>query len=182
MAGWYDVVDTEVVHDGWSTLRIDTVRMPDGSSARREVADHLHAVAVVPVTDDDQVVLLKQYRHPLGRYLLEIPAGVLDVEGEPLETAARRELAEETEHEARTLTPLVSFHNSAGWTTERTHLFLGEGLTRIADPVHVPEAEEADMEVVLLPLADAVEAARDGGFTDVKTALGLVLVGHRRGL
>ena len=182
MATWYEVLDTEVVHDGWSTLRVDTVLMPDGSSARREVADHLDAVAVVAVTDDDEVVLLKQYRHALGRYLLEIPAGVLDVEGESHDTAARRELAEETEHEVRTLTPLLSFHNSAGWTTERTHLFVGEGVTRIAEPVHVREAEEADMEVVFLPLRDAVEAARDGGFTDVKTALGLLLVGQRRGL
>lgn len=182
MTGWYDTVESEVIHDGWTTLRVDTVRMPDGSTARREVADHHDAVAVVAVTADDEVLLVRQYRHAVGRYLLEIPAGLLDVDGEPPEQAARRELEEETQHTAGLLTPLVSFLNSAGWTTERTQVFLGEQISLLPEPVHVPEAEEADIEVVALPFEDAVRAARDGEFADAKTVLGLLMAGHRRGL
>lgn len=181
MAGWYETLASVVHYEGWSRLRVDTVRMPDGSAADREVVEHLDAVAVVPVTEDDEVLLVRQYRHALGRYLLEIPAGVLDVVGEDPAAAARRELQEETEHDARELIPLVSFHNSAGWTTERTSLFLGQGLSRLAVPVHEPEAEEADMEVVRLPLRAAFDAALAGELTDAKTVLGLVLVGQRRG-
>lgn len=180
MTGWYETLDSTVIHDGWSRLRVDTVRMPDGGSARREVVDHLDAVAVVAVTDDDEVLLVKQYRHAIGRYLLEIPAGVLDVEGEPPEQAARRELREETQHDARQLTRLTTVHTSAGWTNEQVTVFLGEGVSLLEQPVHEPEGEEADLEVVRLPLADAVQAARDGQLTDAKTVIALLLVADRR--
>jgi 8-oxo-dGTP pyrophosphatase MutT (NUDIX family) len=174
--GWFRTLDRQVVYDGWSTVRVDQVRMPDGAQAEREVVEHMSAVAVVPVFDDGTVALLRQYRHPVGRYLLEIPAGVLDVDGEAEDDAAQRELAEEMGLRAGRLEHLTTFENSAGWSTERTHVYLGRDLapTPLPDGFE-PEHEEADMEVVRLPLDAAVDGVRRGEVTDAKTVIGLLL-------
>lgn len=178
----FDVVSSEVVFDGkLSRMRLDEVRMPDGETATREVCEHLDAVAIVPVTEDGQVVLVRQYRHPVQAYQLEIPAGMLDVEGEPPEAAAHRELAEEVHLEADDLVELVRFRNSSGWTDETTTIYLAER----ARPSERPDSfeaveEEADMEVVRMPLAEAVQMARQGQLVDAKTVIGLLLAGDRR--
>lgn len=174
--GWYETVSSTVHYQGYSTVRVDSVRMPDGDEADREVVEHDDAVAVVAVTADQRVLLLRQYRHAMGRYVLEIPAGKLDVEGEAVEDAARRELAEELAYDAPTLEPLVTFMNSAGWCTEHTHVLLATGCT----PGRVPEgftaeAEEADMEVVSMSVPEAMEAARSGVILDSKSLIGLLL-------
>lgn len=177
----YPVISSEVVFDGkLSRMRIDELRMPGGDTAKREVCEHLDAVAVVPITDDGDVVLVRQYRHPVRDYQLEIPAGMLDMDGEAPEDAARRELAEEVQLAADTLTELVRFRNSSGWTDETTIVYRADGVEPRAEPegfqaVH----EEADMEVVRLPLHDAVGMARSGQLLDAKTIIGLLLVGDR---
>lgn len=173
----YRVEDSEVVYDGvLSTVRVDRVRMPDGSVAEREVVAHLDAVAVVAIDADGSVVLVRQHRHALGRRMLELPAGMLDVDGEDDRTAAQRELAEEVGLQARSWRRLIRFHNSAGWTDETTTVYLAEGLEPVAAPEDfTPEAEEADMEVVRLPLGEAVSAARRGEISDAKTLVGLLL-------
>lgn len=175
---WFETVARRTTHEGFSTVHVDTVRMPDGVEVERELVDHVDAVAVVPVMDDGMVVLLRQYRHPVGGYLLEIPAGILDVDGESLEDAAQRELAEEIGMRAERLEHLTTFWNSAGWNTERTHVYVGRGL-RPAPPPDGFESvhEEADMEIVRLPLADAVAEVRSGRITDAKTVIGLLLTG-----
>lgn len=174
--GWFETLDSRVVHDGFSTVRVDRVRMPDGKESDREVVEHDDAVAVVPLFDDGTVVLLRQYRHPVGRYLLEVPAGKLDVEGEPAADAARRELAEEVGLAAGRLDHLTTFHNSAGWCDERTHLYLGRDLSATDRPDGFElEHEEADMEVVRIPLDDALDGISRGEITDAKTVLGLLL-------
>lgn len=173
---WFATQDTRTVHAGFSTVRIDTVQTPDGATVEREIVEHDDAVAVVPVTAAGEVLLLKQYRQPVRTYLLEIPAGKMDVAGEPPEVAAQRELQEEVHHRADRFVPLTTFHNSAGWTTERTHVFLGTGLSAAAPPDDfAPEAEEADMEVVVLPFGVALEQVRRGELTDAKTVIGLLL-------
>ncbi len=173
---WFETRDVRVVHEGFSTVRVETVAMPSGDQATREVVDHDDAVAVVPLTDDGSVLLLRQYRQPLRGYILEIPAGRLDVEDEEPEAAARRELQEEIQHVARRWTHLTTFHNSAGWSTERTHVYLAQGLSAAALPDGFSlEAEEADMEIVSLPFAATVEMVRDGTLTDAKTVVGLLL-------
>lgn len=174
--GWYETLDSTVVHDGFSAVRVDRVRMPDGAETEREVVEHVDAVAVVPVFDDGTVVLLRQYRHPVGRYLLEIPAGILDVDGEDEVEAAQRELAEEVGLRAGQITHLTTIQNSAGWSTEQTHVYLGRDLAATEPPADfVLEHEEADMEVVRLPLDEAVAAVEDGRITDAKTVVGLLL-------
>lgn len=180
---WFETLHTRDVYAGWSTVRIETVRTPDGGQMDREIVDHLDAVATVPVTDDGDVVLLRQYRQALRGYLLEIPAGVLDVPGEDVVAAARRELQEEIGHDASELSHLVTFHNSAGWTTESTHVYLARSLV----PTGLPDgfeakAEEADMEIVRIPLADAAASARQGKVSDAKTLVGLLLAADRLGV
>ena len=178
----YDVHGSETVWRGkLSTARVDEVEMADGSTASREVVAHLDAVAVVALTNSDEVVLVRQYRHPVGSYQWEIPAGLLDAEGEDPSDAAARELAEETGMRVAGLQEIVRFANSSGWTDEHTTIFAGEG----AAP-H-PEAddfeaihEEADMEVATMPFREALRMAREGRLTDAKTLIGILAVAARR--
>lgn len=177
MSGWFETVSSERPYDGgFFRVRADEVAMPGGGTARREVVEHRGAVAVVPLMDDGTVVLLRQYRHALGTYVVEIPAGKLDVDGEEAAEAANRELVEEIGHRAGVLRHLVTFHNSVGWTDEVTHVFVGTQLEGADRPSGFsPSGEEADMEVLRWPLADAVAAIADGTITDAKTIIGLRL-------
>ena len=177
---WFETIATREAYRGFSTVRVDRVRTPDGEEVDREVVERPDAVAVVPITPDGRVLLLHQYRHPIGRPLIEIPAGLMDVDGELPKDAAHRELVEEIGMRAGVLEPLVTFWNSAGWTDERTHVYLGREL-QPADPPpgFEPKAEEAHLEVVSLALDDALTAVRDGEITDAKTVIGLQLA-HAR--
>jgi 8-oxo-dGDP phosphatase len=177
----YEVTGSHVAYSGrLSTVRVDTVRMPDGTEVEREIVEHPSAVAVVAVDDDRRVVLLRQYRHPVRSRVLELPAGKLDVDGEPPGESARRELAEEVGLAAGELTELVTFDNSSGWTDERTTVYLATGLEAVAAPEgFTPHAEEAHMEVLRLPLDDALARAHRGEITDAKTLVGLLLAATR---
>jgi 8-oxo-dGTP pyrophosphatase MutT (NUDIX family) len=179
---WFETLAVRQIHEGYSRVRIETVRTPSGEEVVREVVDHDDAVGVVALTRAGEIVLLRQYRQPLRSYLLEIPAGTLDVDGERAEDAARRELAEESGHRADGLERLATFYNSAGWSNEATHLFLANPVVPCAPPDgFTPDAEEADMEVVLLPFDQAIAEARAGSLTDAKTALGILLAAARLG-
>ncbi len=177
---WFETVDSREVYRGFSTVRVDRVRTPDGAEVDREVVERPDAVGVVPITAQGRVLLLHQYRQPVGRPLIELPAGLLDVEGEEPVDAAQRELIEELGMHAGTLEPLTVFWNSAGWTDERTHLYLGRELQPAEPPGDFSaEAEELHLEVVSLNLDDAISAVRDGEITDAKTVIGLELA-HAR--
>lgn len=180
MAGWFETTERRTVYDGRATVRIDTVRMPDGDEVEREIIEQPSAVAIVPVTDQGEVFLLKQYRHAVGAYVLEIPAGIIDPEDPSPVAAAHRELVEEIAHDSDHLEPLTVFLNSAGWSTERTHVFLA----RAPRPTPIPEDfavehEEADMEVVRLPMSEALALVLAGEIADGKTVLGLLLAERR---
>ncbi len=176
MPGWFETVKSERAYDGsFFAVRSDQVAMPDGSTATREIVEHTGAVAVVPLMDDGTVVLLRQYRHALSQYVIEIPAGKLDVPDEDPAEAANRELIEEIGHRAGKLELLASFHNSVGWTDEVTHVYRGTRLEGAERPAgFTASGEEADMEILRWPLEAAVEAARDGTITDAKTIIGLL--------
>lgn len=137
---------------------------------RREIVRHLGAVAVVPVTADDDVILVRQYREAIRRNLLEVPAGVLDVPGEEPESAAIREVEEETDLKVRAIRPLHPIHTSPGFVDEAIHLFLAE-----VEGEPRPQADEGITEVVRLPLAEAVRRVHTGEIDDAKTALALLL-------
>ena len=180
---WFATTDSATVYDGRVRVRIDDVRTPEGRDVKREIVEARDAVAVVAVDTRDRVLLVRQYRQVVGGYVLEIPAGVLDVDGEDPAEAARRELAEEVQHDVGELQHLVTYLSSGGWTTERVHVYLGRGCTPGEWPAgFAPEAEEADMEIVALPLADAVAVARDGEIIDAKSLVGLLLAGSVLGV
>ncbi len=145
---------------------------PDGTEMVRDVVRHPGAVSVVPVLESGDVVLVRQFRAPLNRYMLEIPAGKLDVAGEDLETAARRELAEEVGLDAGQLEMLVRFHNSVGFCDEESHVFLATQLSEVARDRQ--GVEEEHMQEVLIPLVDTPDAIARGEITDAKTVLGLM--------
>ncbi len=179
---WFQTQESRTAYEGFSTVRVDTVVTPDGSAVEREIVEHDDAVAIVPLTDAEEVLLLKQYRQPVQAYLLELPAGTMDVDGERPEQTAQRELQEEVHHRAERFEWLTTFHNSAGWSTERTHVFLGTGLSLAPPPdAFEAKAEEADMEVVTIPIDAALNLVRRGEITDAKTVIGLLLAeAHRR--
>ncbi|MBB1030785.1 NUDIX hydrolase [Dietzia sp. SLG310A2-38A2] len=157
----YRTVASREIFDGRIVrLRVDTLTMPGGGTADREICGHDDAVAVIALDDSDQVTLVRQYRHAVGERLWELPAGLCDVDGErPVETA-QRELVEETGLVARSWEPVISIVPSPGFCTERVHVFLARDLSEVARPE--ARHEEADMEVARMPFAEAVDAVLDG--------------------
>jgi ADP-ribose pyrophosphatase len=146
------------------SVREDRLRSPaDGAEFVRDVVIHPGAVGVVALDRDERVLLVSQYRHPVGHRLLEVPAGLLDVPGEPYHLAAARELYEEGHVRADEWRVLVDIFTSPGMTTESTRVFLARGLTPVADvDRHIGVHEEADMPVSWAPLADVVDAVLAG--------------------
>lgn len=121
----------------------------EGKVIRRDIVHHLPAVGILPITPDDRVVMVKQYRYPIGRETYEIPAGLLELEGDALETplaAAKRELEEETGYLAQDWTPLGDFYLSAGMSDEKIYLFKARGLTLSSDPLPQDDDEEVQRE------------------------------------
>lgn len=156
-----EVVSSDTVHTGrvWDVVS-DTVRYA-GSEFVREYVRHTGAAAVVALDENEQVVLIQQYRHPIRERDWEIPAGLLDVAGEPPAETAARELAEEVDLVAARWQPLVSIHTTPGGNDEIVHIFLARDLSD-APRAFEREDEEADMTVVRVPLADAVTAFIEG--------------------
>ncbi|MFD6859953.1 NUDIX domain-containing protein [Rhodococcus sp. NPDC060090] len=154
------------------SLRVDEVAMPDGHTAHREVVEHFGAVAVVAIDDQDRLVLIHQYRHPLGRRLWELPAGLLDEAGESPLDAAKRELAEETGLVAEHWETLVDVALSPGFTDEAVRVFVARGLTEVDRPE--PEHEEADLEIHRVPLGEAVSMALCGEIVNATAVSGIL--------
>ena len=133
--GEYELLSSETVYDGHViTLVRDTVAMPGGGDSVREVVRHPGAVAVVALDDDGDVVLLRQYRHPVGGYLWELPAGLRDADGEPPLETAKRELAEEVELAAERWSLLTTHFSSPGFCDEQVLVYLAEGLSDVDRP------------------------------------------------
>ena len=142
----------------------DTVRLPNGKNATREVMRHPGAAAVVPLTEDGDVILVRQYRYPFERVMLEIPAGKLDPGEDPL-VCATRELTEETGYEAEEIVPLGVFYPSVAILDEKIHLYLARGLT-----VHAANPDDDEfLHVEQRPLGEMVEAVMRGEVPDGKT-------------
>jgi len=175
-AAWFETLQQNVVYQGYSTVRLDEVLTPDGVIVEREVVTRQDAVAVVAVTAQEQIILVRQYRHAVESYMLEIPAGKVDVAGETVREAVIRELHEEAFYNVDGLHHLTTFHNSVGWTNERTYLFYASQAKPTPPPLNFrAEAEEAHMEIVLLDFDEAVAAVEMQVIRDAKTALGILL-------
>jgi 8-oxo-dGTP pyrophosphatase MutT (NUDIX family) len=180
--GEYELLGTETVYDGRViTLVKDTVAMPGGGDSVREVVRHPGAVAVVAVDDDENVVLLRQYRHPVGGYLWELPAGLRDADGEPPLETAKRELAEEVQLAAERWSLLTTSFSTPGFCDEQVLVYLAEGLSEVDRPEgFTVEHEELDLQVQRVPLADAVQRVFDGGIRNAAAVIGLLAAAQQR--
>jgi ADP-ribose pyrophosphatase len=162
-------ISSQMVFQGhFLHVKRDLVRLPDGGQATREYVVHPGAVMVVPVLDDRHVVMERQYRHPLGRVLLEFPAGKIDAGEAPFE-CGRRELHEETGYRAREWARAGILHNAIAYSTEGIEVWFARGLTAGANRLDVGEF----LEVVTVSDEDLEIGVRDGTITDAKTMIGL---------
>jgi 8-oxo-dGDP phosphatase len=175
-AQWPVVSSSELLRGRLVTLRTDKVRMPGSNVAERDVVVHPGAVAVVALDGAGQVLLIRQYRHPVSRLLWEIPAGLRDVAGEALSDTARRELLEEAGYRARDWRVLADYYSSPGFTTERLRIFLARELEFVppGERDFVPEDEEAELVPAWLALDDAVRKVLAGELHNGATALGIL--------
>jgi 8-oxo-dGTP pyrophosphatase MutT (NUDIX family) len=151
----WPVVSTEqLAHGTVVSVGRDLVRMPDGEEVGREVVQHPGAVGILAMDEAGQVLLIRQYRHPVGRQLWEIPAGLRDVAGEPPLATAQRELLEEAGYLAADWQVLADFFTSPGITSERLRVYLARGLTSVPDAErqYVPNHEEAHLTIEWAPL------------------------------
>lgn len=172
----FTVASTKDVHIGRVVgLRVDEVVMPGGGTARREVVEHLGAVAVVALDSDGMVTLIHQYRHPIGRRLWELPAGLIDKAGEDPVGAARRELVEEVGLSAERWETLVDVAASPGFTDEVVRVYLARDLSEVDR--EILGDEEADLVMRKFPLAEAVRMALAGELVNGST-VGGVLAAH----
>ena len=177
MSGYRLVDSREIARGGFLTFSEETFESPAGERFVRWMVEHPGAVAAVPVEDGPggpQVVLVRQWRPALRAPLLEIPAGKLDVPGEPPDDAMHRELAEEIQQTCGRLVKLATFWNSPGFSTELTHVYIALDLS----PCDRPEAakeEEQDMTIERIPLAGIGPLVASGEITDAKTIIGLGL-------
>jgi 8-oxo-dGTP pyrophosphatase MutT (NUDIX family) len=170
-----------VERTAWQGRRISVaiaeVEGPTGARHEREVVHHPGAVGIAPVHDDGTITLVRQYRAALDADVWEIPAGLRDVDGEPSELTASRELAEEVGLRAERLDHLLTFHNSPGFSDESVVIYVASGLHEVPDDRQ--GAEEEHMVVARVPLADAVAMVDDGRITDAKSVVALLALDRR---
>jgi len=174
---WPVVAASEQMRNWLITVRTDRVQMPDRNYAERTVVTHPGAVAVLALDDAQRVLMIRQYRHPVGRLLWEIPAGLRDADGEsPLRTA-QRELLEETGYRARDWHTLVDYFTSPGISSERIRIFLARGIQPAGEVAYERENEEKFIVADWVPLDEAVHLALAGKFHSGPAVTG-VLAGY----
>jgi ADP-ribose pyrophosphatase len=161
-------VESEELYKGRVVqLRLATVSLPNGSRKTREILVHPGAAAIVPLSDDNTIMLVEQYRAAVGRATLEIPAGTLE-EGESPEDCARRELIEETGFRASNWTTLTAYYPSPGYSSEIIHVFKASGLEKVSDA-------DAEFPLRHMPLTEVQAKIRTGEVMDSKTIIGVLL-------
>lgn len=149
------------------SLQVDEVELPNGKTSTREIVKHPGAVAILPITDDNKIVMVEQYRKPMDRVLIEIPAGKLEKGEEPAHTAVR-ELEEETGYECESLEWLISFYTSPGFADEIVHVYIAKGLSKKKDAASLDEDEFVN--VIEVTLEGALELVKEQKVYDAKTA------------
>jgi 8-oxo-dGTP pyrophosphatase MutT (NUDIX family) len=176
------VVSSRLLHRGriWD-LATDEVELPGGYVVVREYVRHPGAVAVIAMDEEERVLLLHQYRHPVGSFLWEPPAGILDSEGEDLRDAAVRELAEEADLRAEQWDVLADYYTSPGSSDEAIRVFLARGLSPVPEAdLHQRTDEERDMAVLWVPLEEAVDAVLSGRVHNPSSVVGILAAARAR--
>jgi ADP-ribose pyrophosphatase len=168
-------IESRLVYNGKIiNLKVDSVQLPNGNTAEREIVMHPGAVCIIAVTDDGELILVRQFRKPIEEMLLELPAGKLEPGEDPKDCAAR-ELAEETGYSAKRLEYLFSFYTSPGFSDELMHLYSASGLIAGNDN---PDDDEM-VEIVRMRLDQAMDMALSGQIKDAKTLVGILLLKSR---
>ena len=181
---WPVELTEDLAAGGITTYRRDRVRMPSGKAAMREYTLHPGAVAVLALDDEDRVLVIAQYRHPVRRRLIELPAGLHDKSGDgetPLE-AAQRELWEETDLRAARWCVLADFYNTAGSSNEAGRVYLARGVEVADGASHEREDEEADMQHAWVPFDDLLRAVLAGQVGTAATVIGVLALAAARSL
>ena len=172
---------TERLRNKVFAIVTDDVEMPDGSTAERDYMVHVGAVGVVALNDEGRVALVHQYRPAVAKHLWELPAGLIDVEGEALVDAAARELAEEADITAARWDLLAEVLTSPGCSNEKIRLFLARDLSPVpAEHRHTRTQEEAELEVTWVPLDDAVSMVLSGEITNAACMVGVLATAQAR--
>jgi ADP-ribose pyrophosphatase len=168
----YKTLESHLVYSGRVfDVHTEKVQTPAGSTMQIDLVSHAGAVAIIAVDDDENVLLVRQYRHPTGKTLLELPAGTLEQDEEPA-VCARRESREEIGHDPGELIHIGAGFMAPGYSTEYIYFFLARQLT----PAPLPGDDDEDIQVERLPLSQLGELVRAGKVEDVKTIAGLSLV------
>lgn len=156
------------------SVRIDTVELPDKKYSKREIVEHPGAVAIIPITEDKEIFLVKQFRKATETVLLEIPAGKLEINEQPTECAIR-ELKEETGLNAEKMDCILDYYSSPGFTNEKIHIFMASGVT-----IGEAEPEEDEyIDVVKIKIDEAMNMINDGTIKDGKTIIGIFMAYDR---
>ena len=172
----FEAINSETIYVGKIfALRVDDVRMPHGNIAKREVIEHYGAVAVLAMDKQRNIVMVYQYRHPVGRRLWELPAGLLDLGGEPPHISAARELKEEAGLEATDWRVLVDLITAPGFSDESVRVYLATGITDVGRPD--AHDEEADLQVKWVSLEEARRMVLDGEIIN-SIAIAGILTAH----
>jgi len=156
-------------------LRVDTVEMPSGRQSTREIVEHSDCIAVIPIDEEDNVLLVRQYRKPIEKELLEIPAGGIDP-GEDPDATVRRELREEIGYLPNRIERLGGFYSTPGYCTEYLHLYLATDLT--SSPLQAEDTE--GITVVRVPISEIPSLIASGTIHDAKSIAGLLILLERR--
>ena len=178
------VVERRLIHRGrYLEFRVDTIERADGSRGTRDVVGHPGAIAVLALDDDGRLLLVRQWRIPAERAMLEIPAGTLDVHDgvtEDPDVAARRELEEETGSRAGSWRKLAEFWTAPGFATELMHLYLATGLTSATGDDRLAPDEDERLELSRVTVDEALALVDRGEISDAKTILGVLWLDRLR--
>ncbi len=164
-------LSSQLIYDGRAVkLRVDTVRMPSGRESRREIVEHRDCVAIVAIDADDNVLLVNQFRKPVEKELVEIPAGGIDPGEDPV-TTVRREMREETGYLPQKVERLGGFYSTPGYCTEYLHLYLATDLT--PSPLYAEDTES--IKLVRVPVSQIPSLIDSGSICDAKSIAGLLI-------
>ncbi|TJX61439.1 NUDIX hydrolase [Soehngenia saccharolytica] len=160
---------SERIYDGKIlNLRVDTVELPDKKYSKREIVEHPGAVAIIAINENKEMIMIRQYRKAIDKILLEIPAGKLELNEEPIESA-KRELKEETGYTADKIEYVMEFYTSPGFSNEKIYLFLAQGLTEGEQELEVGEY----IDVEKYSLDELMKMIKLGEIVDSKTIIGI---------
>lgn len=166
-----ETLSSQIIYSGRVVkLRVDNIRLPSGRQTKREVIEHSECVAIVAVDTDDNILLVRQFRKPIEKDLLEIPAGGVEPGEEPIATV-RREMCEETGYLPRNIKRIGGFYSTPGFCTEYLHLYLATDLV----PKRLYASDTESIELVQMPLSQIAELINAGTICDAKSIAGLLL-------